>query len=330
MFRLMPHSTCERDDVPDWLKKLIPCPARPDGMRVKDSPSDPLYLELFGKAIEKFGERFDCDPTLDVVDVALGGCWGEDSGFPDEDLKKLMDIYIRVFPNTKLLGQLGNVNMLNYIGANRPIGWRADGTGSPRHMEDIFPPRIAKLDPDHWKIAPVSFESYWWVSEWYRQGWDIDSIIEKTLSWHLSTFNTKSLPIQFCLQDKMEYWLSRMGYRFHLSQLEYPEKAAPGETIGIAFTIENQGVAPIYHKLPFCFILKNQTDSRNFVTEIDIRKWLPGENCERIKITLPQDIPSGTCQLCCKISGGNNPAVKLATVTENDGETFYLTDLTIR
>ena len=87
MFRLMPHSTCERDDVPDWLKELMPCPARPNGMRVKDSPTDPKYLKLFGQAIEKLGERFDKNETLDCVDVALGGAWGEGSQeFPEEDM----------------------------------------------------------------------------------------------------------------------------------------------------------------------------------------------------------------------------------------------------
>lgn len=330
MFRLMPHSTCARDDVPDWLKELIPCPARPDGMRVKESPSDPLYLELFSKAVEKLGERFDKDPVLDVVDVSLGGCWGESCGFPDEDLKKLMDIYVRVFPNTKLLGQLGNVNMLHYIGATRPIGWRADGTGSPRHMYEIFPPRIEILDPDHWKIAPVSFESYWWVSEWYRQGWDIDDIIKLTLSWHISTFNTKSLPIQFCLQEKMEYWLTKMGYRFYLSQIDCPEAVPADAELPVDFIVNNTGVAPIYNKLPFRFILKNDTTSYEFVTDIDICKWLPGENREQVALPIPNDLPAGSYQLCCKIGGGDDPVVKLATVTENDGEAFYLTDVRIQ
>ena len=330
MFRLMPHSTCERDDVPDWLKTMMDCPARPEGQRVKDSPTDVRYLELFGRAVEKIGQRFDSEPVLDIVDVSLGGCWGEASGFPDEDLKKLMDIYIRVFPNTKLLGQLGNINMLDYIGKTRPIGWRADGTGSPKHMNEIFPPRVQRLDPDHWKIAPVSFEAYWWISEWYRQGWDIDDVIEKTLSWHLSTFNNKSFPIQPVLQDKIEYWLTKMGYRFHLSQLECLETAVAGETIAIDFTMENQGVAPIYNKLPFRFILKNKTNSWDFVTAIDIRTWLPGKHREHVELKLPCDLPVGTYHLCCKIGGGTDPIVKLATVTENDGEVFYLADLAIQ
>ena len=329
MFRLMPHSTCERDDVPDWLKKLIDCPARPAGMRVKDSPKDPLYLELFGKAIEQLGQRFDSDPTLDIMDVSLGGCWGEGSGFPDEDLKKLMDIYIRVFPNTKLLGQVGNINMLNHIGAHHSIGVRADGFGSPVHMKELYPPRFARLDPDHWKTAPVSFEAYWWISEWYRQGWDLDKIIEKTLAWHISTFNNKSFPIQYEWQDKIEYWLSKMGYRFHLQQIEYPDAAVAGVSMDIAFTLENKGVAPIYNRLPLRFLLKNAQTTCEFVTDIDIRSWLPGEHCERITLTPPSDLPEGVYDLCCAIGGKDMPSVKLATELACEGDIHHLATITV-
>lgn len=330
MFRLMPHSTCERDDVPDWLKEIMECPARPAGMRVKASPTDPRYLKLFGQAVEKLGERFDRETVLDSVDVSLGGAWGEGgSAFPEEELRALMDIYMRVFPNTKLLGQLSNVAMLKYIGAKRPIGWRADGTGQPKHMNEIFPPLVERLDPDHWKIAPVSFESYWWISEWYRQGWDIDAIIEQTLDWHISSFNTKSFPIQYEIQDKIEYWLTKMGYRFYLSEICTPGQAKAGEEIEISFVMKNTGVAPIYNKLPFKFLLKNETASFELSTEIDICKWMPGENKESVNLVLPEELPAGNYQLGCMIGGGTYPVVKLATVTENDGEAYYLANMEI-
>ena len=330
MFRLMPHSTCERDDVPDWLKEIMECPARPVGMRVKDSPTDPRYLKLFGQAIEKLGERFDSDETLDCVDVSLGGAWGEGhQAFPVEDSQALMDIYVRVFPNTKLLGQLSNVDMLHYIGKKRPIGWRADGTGSPEHMNVRFPPRIEKLSPDYWKKAPVSFESYWWISEWYRQGWDIDDIIEKTLSWHVSTFNTKSFPIQYELKDKIEYWLTKMGYRFYLSELSYPEKIKVGEEITVDFVMENKGVAPIYNKLPLKFFLQSEEYTFEVETDIDIRNWMPGESRESVKVTLPEEMVAGRYQLGVSIGGGKHPIVKLATETENDGERYWLAELEV-
>lgn len=330
MFRLMPHSTCARDDVPDWLKEIMDCPARPDGMRVKDSPTDPRYLKLFGQAIEKLGERFDKNPTLDCVDVSLGGAWGEGhQGFPEEDEKALMDIYVRVFPCTKLLGQCSNTNMLNYLYDKRPIGWRSDGTGNPKHTHIWFPSYYPEIKNEHWKTAPISFESYWWVSEWFRQGWDLDEIIQFTLSHHISTFNTKSFPIQYEWKEKIEYWLTKMGYRFFLKELSYPESVQAGEKAQFAFIVENKGVAPIYNALPLTLRLKNESQEAVFTTDIDVRKWLPGEHKEQVELLIPSDLQSGSYQLQMRIGGGELPFVQLASETPMDGEYAVLTTLTV-
>lgn len=328
MFRLMPHSTCARDDVPDWLKEIMPCPARPAGMRVKDSPSDPRYLKLFGKAVEQLA-RFDQDPTLDSVDVSLGGAWGEGSqAFPVEDMKALMDIYVRIFPNTKLLGQMSNPFLLHYIGEKRPIGWRADGTGSPKHMNELFPPRIAEQKIEFWKTAPISFESYWWISEWKRQGWDIDAIIEKTLEWHISSFNTKSFPIPYDWQDKIDRWIKRMGYRFAVTSATLPTLAKAGDIIDVDFTMSNFGVAPIYNKLPLTVVLKGDSEY-TFDTDVDICKFFPGDSQAKVKITLPSDIKAGNYALCIKIGGKNMPTVKLAMDVETFNDAYKLADLVV-
>ena len=331
MFRLMPHSTCERDDVPDWLKQMMPCPARPAGMRVKDSPSDPRYLKLFGEAVKKLGERFDKDSTLDSVDVSLGGAWGEGSqAFPQEEMEKLMDIYVKVFPNTKLLGQMANNKMLHYIGEKRPIGWRADGTGSPKHMHEIFPPRIAEQKIEFWKTAPISFESYWWISEWKRQGWDIDYIIEKTLEWHISTFNTKSFPIPYEWQDRIDNWIKRMGYRFAITELSLDDLVGKGEDLEIDFTMANLGVAPIYNKLDFNLILKNESDEYVINTNVDILKWFPGDNKESLTVTIPNQIKSGQYDLYVKIGGGDKPTVKLAMDVATYQDAYKLTTIMVK
>ena len=330
MFRLMPHSTCARDDVPDWLKEMMPCPARPDGMRVKDSPTDPRYLKLFGQAIEKIGERFDTDKTLDCVDVSLGGAWGEGhQGFPEEDEKALMDIYVRVFPNTKLLGQCSNTSMLNYLYKKRPIGWRSDGTGNPKHTHIWFPSYYPEVKNEHWKTAPISFESYWWISEWYRQGWDIDEIIDFTLSHHISTFNTKSFPIQYEWKEKIEYWLTKMGYRFVLQELQYPETVKAGEKVTLTLKVENKGVAPIYNALPLTLRLKGENQTASIQTDIDVRKWLPGEHTETIEVVVPDHLQAGNYQLQMRIGGEDLPCVQLATETQMDGEYAVLASISL-
>ena len=93
-FRLIAHSTREMDDVPDWLKKIIPCPERPEGKRVKDSPTDPRFIEYFCDAVKAFADRFDSDPTLDTVDITLPGSWGEGHNlhlYTPEDLQKMVE-----------------------------------------------------------------------------------------------------------------------------------------------------------------------------------------------------------------------------------------------
>ena len=191
IFRLMAHSTRACDDVPEWLKALIPCPERPDGERVKDSPTDPLFLEFFLEAIKKIGERFDDDETFDSIDISLPGAWGEGHNlelYPPDTLERIVDVYTSSFKHTQLLAQAARPELIHYGSNVTPIGWRGDGLGEPKHTFEMYPERISYIS-EVWKSAPVSFESYWWLGEWVRKGWDIDKIIEATLNWHISSFN---------------------------------------------------------------------------------------------------------------------------------------------
>ena len=223
IFRLLPHSTRAEDDVPEWLKKLIDCPVRLPLERLKDSPIDPLFMELFLKAVAAIGERFDSDPWFYAIDISLPGSWGEGHKlelYPDDLFKTIVDVYATAFPNTQLFTQIARPELIKYARKYTNVGWRGDGLGHPPHTEDYYPPKVAKM-PDQWKLAPVSFEAYWWLCEWQRQGWDIDPIIDKTLEWHISSFNPKSIPIPYDWKDKCEYWISRMGYHYTVNSVAF-------------------------------------------------------------------------------------------------------------
>ena len=150
MFRLMPHSTRASDDVPEWLKTLIPCPERPDGMRVKDSPSSPLYLRYFGEAIKAIADRFDDDPTLYAVDISLTGAWGEGhkwKEYPKKALKELIDVYTNGFRKTHLIGQCAAPYLAKYASKKHACGWRGDGVGEKKHMTVFYRRRIQTEKP---------------------------------------------------------------------------------------------------------------------------------------------------------------------------------------
>ncbi len=321
MFRLMQHSTRESDDVPDWLKTKIECPARPQGMRVKDCPQDPKFLEYFARAVRAFGERFDTNPTLAFMDISMPGAWGEGSHvklFTQEQLKTYVRAYTDVFKNTLLIGQTCAGWLLNHMNESTPVGWRADCIGNEGCTYDLIPTRLKEF-PNVWKNGHISTEAYWWLGEWQRKGWDLDKIIETTLGWHISTFNAKSLPIPFEWKDKIDEWIAKMGYHFQLQSFTYPESAKAGERVETILSVNNVGVAPIYHKLPLKIRFVG-SETFAFETDVDVRKWMPGVSENKICVNLPADMKKGAYKIQIALGGGEFPSVCFASdASEENG-----------
>lgn len=339
LFRLMAHSTRACDDVPAWLKELIPCPERPDGVREKASPKDPLFLDLFLEAIRKFGERFDTDPTLDGIDISLPGAWGEGyqlDQYPDNTLERIVDVYTDVFKNTQLIGQASRPNLIRYGEKTTTVGWRGDGLGEPEHTFEKYPEKVEKIS-DVWMKAPVSFESYWWLCEWQRQGWDIDRIIDSTLSWHLSSFNPKSMPIPYEWKEKIDAWIAKMGYHFTVKSAEFETKIKRGSKLCATVEIENVGVAPIYKKHPLVLRLRCGDSIAFSSSEADIREWLPGVYSTEIEIKDSAKLPAGVYVLELAILGDEaaaaakdtEPFIYLATDAERVGAFYKLGEVEI-
>ncbi len=327
MFRLMAHSTRESDDVPDWLKEIIECPARPIGARIKDTPTDPKFLLLFGAAIKAFGDRYDSDPTLAFVDFSLPGAWGEGSHvdmFTEEQIKEFVDIFTDSYPNTQLIGQIGTPWIVNYANEQRPVGWRADCIGRPNLLRVSVPNNVAKM-PDVWKRGHISFESYWWLGEWQRQGWGMEESMEATLGWHASTFNGKSLPIPWEWKDKVDEWVAKMGYHFVINEVEIAESAKAGETLSFKLTVENVGVAPLYHTLPLTVRFKKGEEVYTLDTKVDARKWFPGKWAEEIALALPEGMTKGEYAVELGLGGGEYPSACFATTAKEDGDYAILT-----
>ncbi|MDD6307800.1 MAG: DUF4832 domain-containing protein [Clostridia bacterium] len=330
IFRLMAHSTRAMDDVPDWLRKMIPCPERPEGKREKASPTDPKFLEYFTRAIRAFADRFDACDTLDMIDISLPGAWGEGYAlekYPQEDLEKLVDTYIECFKHTQLMAQIFRPDLLIRLNKRTSVGWRGDGLGSPKHIADIYPPAIEKV-PDLWKKAPVSFESYWWLCEWKRQGWDIDQIIKKTLEWHISSFNPKSLPIPWEWKDKIDGWIQKMGYHYGPKTISFPNACSLGETLEVDIVMENYGVAPIYKDIPFMVRLRKNNKIYATKADTDVRTWLPGEI--HFSVQLPAVSEAGTYILEIGFDKDKYPTIYLCTDAERNGKYYKVGEVTIQ
>ncbi len=187
----------------------------------------------------------------------------------------------------------------------RHVGWRIDCLGDMGfwdgwcHMLDVYPQDIIKSGmKDAWKKAPVAMEICGTFKSWMdRDKYDektVKYIFDQALKWHISFFNAKSSPIPEQWMPMVNEWLKRMGYRFVLRKLTYPEKVKPHGQIAFTSWWENQGVVPCYKDFKLAFRLKNSIRTEIFVTDEDIRNWLPGDIVYDGRIFLPFDIPEGT------------------------------------
>lgn len=333
MFRFTPHAARPQEDLelPQWIIEKLNLPLRE--IRDKRSPICDYFFDNYAKLIEKIGEHIDGNERVSSIDISVVSAWGEGdqmSELPFKYKKQMADTYAKAFKNTVLSVQFNDNEFIEYMRSLKPVGLRLDCLGAIcwPHMSLWYPKVFADF-PDLWKTGPINFEAGWVVRHWQEMGWDIDYIIEESLHWHISTFNAKSVAIPEALTEKMENWIKRMGYRFCLRIIEYPEKANAGDILAFDILMQNRGVAPIYHKYPFVIRLKSEGGTvYDFDTKEDITTWLPGDILLKPQITLPCDLPRGRYTLSVGITD-DDTVVRMANPTPHQNGFDSVGEITI-
>lgn len=322
-------------ELPLWfMKKVGMNPVRETGD--KRTPIHPDYFNAICKLIKTIGNHINGDRRVDSIDISLISAWGENDQIdmvPQSDWKMLVDAYTEAFPNTPLVCQYNNTDVIKYANLSRPIGIRGDCLGNmsdyiDAHMRTQYHRTFCEMN-ELWKSAPINFEVCWIVKHWHDMGWDIDFIIKQSLRWHITSFNGKSARIPANLRDKMENWIKKMGYRFCIRLVDFVNEASAGDTVNLTVFLENIGVAPIYHKYPMVIRLRNGATVYDFETDADITKWLPGSHKWEGCIVLPEKIQKGTYCLEMGITDGNTKVMFATDAPRNDGFTLVSSQINI-
>ena len=344
MIRIAPYSNNNEIDVPDWYRKMVD-PKREWKSPVKKwavDPEDPRYAKYYGRMIRAMGTRYDGHPDLESIDLAIVGAWGEGAGsqlLSKNTMQLLVEAYTESFAKTPLIALLMDEKTNKYASYLANIGWRVDCLGDLdfwadeengfAHMYDLYPQRIDKCGvKDAWKSAPLSFEICGTFSRWKeRQKYnrhDVEYIFNQALKWHISSFNAKSSPVPEEWKDLVDDWLKKMGYRFVLRTFSYPEYVVPGEMLRYTSWWENKGVAPIYKNFLLAIRLTNKKRTEVFITDADIKSWLPGDKIYDDAIAIPWDMPIGNYRMQIGIVDpqSHQPKVKLA-IEGRDSEGWY-------
>lgn len=341
MIRIAPYGDVAeihgREDVPDWYRDMVgeqkewrKTHADQGNVGWAVDPEDSRYIYYFGKLISELAKRYDGHPALESVDVSFVGMWGEHIGMEelsDEAMKALVNIYTDNFKQTPLIMQAKGEKMNKYALAQANVGWRLDCLGDMgnnwAHMMNQYPQDIINYGlKDAWKKAPVCFEVCWDMRKWLSEGWDIDYIIDQSLKWHISSLNNKSCPVPNEWTPQVTRWLKRMGYRFVLRNFTYPDKVVQNQVLTFKSWWENVGVAPCYKDFKLAFRIKSDRKEKVYITDADIRKWLPGDNLYDGTLYIPANFPPGEYEISVAIVDNLNfkPAIQLAIEGKrNDG-----------
>ena len=328
MLRIAPYGTTADNDVPDWYRAMmgVEAPEKLGEKKWRTDPEDPRYAKFFGAMVRAVGARYDGHPDFESVDLSIVGAWGEGAGanqLSQVTRQALVDAYLDAFRKTPLVMLLTDAATNKYGLSKRDVGWRVDclgdmgGFSNPlwSHMQDMYPQGIINFGmQDAWQKAPVSLEVCWVMQHWLNKGWDVDYIIDQSLKWHISSFNSKSSAVPERWRANVDRWLKKMGYRFVLRKFTYPAWVKADSKLAFTTWWENKGVAPCYKQFPFALRLKSAARTKVLVTDADIRRWLPGDSLYDDGVFIPADMPAGEYEVAVAIvdPDSREPKVRLA------------------
>jgi len=346
MLRIAPHGTGAERDVPAWYREMVG--NKRDWKYASDvngwvvDPEDPRYVRYFGGLIASLGERYDGHPSLNAVDLSFIGAWGEGAGselLTEQTMHALVDAYSDNFKKTPLIALLMDEKTNKYALSKASVGWRVDCIGDLgfwakdqngwTHMYDFYPQSIVGYGTQEaWKTAPVSLEICgtflrWRDQEHYNEE-QVKYIFDQSLKWHISSFNAKSSAVPAEWEPLVNEWLKKMGYRFVLRRLAYPQTVKRNSKLAFETWWENKGVAPCYQYFPLAIRFRNRSSNVVFTTSADVRKWLPGDIIYNDSIVIPADMQAGEyeVQLALIDSLTDRPKVLLA-IEGKDKDGWY-------
>ncbi len=234
---------------------------------------DPVLLEKVERFYRAFAARYDGNPDVAFVDLGSFGLYGEGHSSllheiraknpaEFERLCKLhIDLLRRCLPNTYLV-------VSDDIGGGGWLKDKATGKTLPDHplfaycrslgiglRDDSI---MCAPPPDHWKSdhfgrifakeTPVIIETGHITKRLEKGIWDPAKLKLCLEAYHASYLSIHGFPDLYWEKNK-HVWretANRMGYRFELRRVEYPDAVKVSEPVVIKSTWVNVGVAPQY------------------------------------------------------------------------------------
>ena len=228
---------------------------------------DPVFLAKYEKFLTAFADRYDGDPNVAFVDVGSFGMYGEGhtgdtSKLSKEETDRITRLHLqlhrRVLPKSLLIisddvagsrGQEPEAPLMKFA-RELGIGYRDDsifcmgpepcptsnveGSWAHSHWARNFAPETpVVIENGHWTMCEARGR---WIPERFLD------CIEKHQASYLSIHGFPE-PFYAKHKDVIAQINRRLGYRFQLREVVYPEQVKTGEPVKIKSTWVNAGVS---------------------------------------------------------------------------------------
>lgn len=254
----------------------------PSDMKINDFTSDNFDKRL-KRLIQRLGALWDNDPRVAYVQMGVYGTWGEQHG---TGVPTNIDAYFhQYFPNTRVEVRYEGHDQYSFGQYNDAIAnmktisnWKKQEVGGETAYDyngaDLLGtnPHLTMLQNANNAanmIRNVHATYLTWIGEYtYR-----------------NDPGYEGLPAYYENKEQLDAGAETIqkafGYRYVLTEFNYPKKAEPGEDFAVQFKVKNTGAAPMYENWPVQISLKdpatNQIVWSDTFKNVDTRTWLPGE-----------------------------------------------------
>jgi len=301
-------------DIPDWLYEATGGNGdhydNDYGKGYSPNYNHPILIDAHQKALQALGDRYGGDDFIAYIELGSLGHWGEWHVYLDENIQRLPDEetrneyvshYLVAFPSTHLL-----MRRPFTIANEEALGLYNDMTGDPnatkRWLDWIDSggeySQTGEKDalsamPDGWQSAPIGGEQTVFLSEETLYQDELDRTLDLLRASH-TTFIGPGGPFDILpdnpLQTGVNKVLSKIGYRYYVSELRMPESTFFGHSIEGSATIKNIGIAPIYYPWPVWFYLMDATgEIQAWTSKGESMLGVLPEGTRTFEFTLPID-----------------------------------------
>ena len=240
--------------------------------------ADPVFLKKLENFVRKLAERYDGRPEVAFVDIGSYGLWGEGHTLMSSRVspeatavavKKHIDLWCRYFKKTRLVisddidgpeNQSGKYPLLDYARA-KGVAWRDDSIEVQSWPRSWFHADQAER---YWRTLPVVLEHEHYSGPTQRGDWSPELLVKSVEDMHASYMSIHGDPKRILKENReaVERINRRIGYRFQLREVTWPDAVAVGPNakerpFSVRWTWTNAGVAPSYRSFYPCLTVKD-------------------------------------------------------------------------